>query len=867
MSALIPRRYRDDHLGDLREGFQRRAGDSALARHWYWRQVIRSIPAALRLRIQTRNDPSTQRTPSMESVVQDLRYGLRAIWKSPGFALVSTVTLALAIGVNTSIFSLVSVVIFADLPMQERETVALIRAVNPELDVELGRVSPADYLDLVERNRSFESLSALTETQWVLTGQDRPTRVQGLRVTAGITGTWHLPPVLGRSFLEGEDLPGAPHVAMLTHGYWQRKYGGHPDVLGETLRLDGVEYTVVGVMHPKLEFAEFSVAEVVVPLVLDRSESDRAGRYLFVSGRLAPGVPQEAATEEVRRIGEELAAEHPVENAGWRLRSAPVMDALIDRTDQTLLVLLQLTVGMVILIACANVANMLLARAIARAREIAVRHALGAGRSRLVRQFLTESLIISLASAALGLAVAKALNEAMIWISAGTSQAFLMAALDWRVLLFTLLVSLVAPLVFGLFPALRASAGDPSGVLRDGRSGDGGRAGKRFQAALVTAQVSLALTLMIVAVLLTRSVINLDKRPLGYDEEDLLTVLLDLPDDGYGEPEARRSFFTRAGEVVSVLPSLGQVELASSIPGVQQGRRRSFVVEGREVVEGMAPSVAMGIAVSQGLFDLLGLEIVRGRSFEPQDGPDSPPVTVISQELAHRYWPDEDPVGTRIQVAGDSTWLEIVGIVGDVRNASDSQRPALNLYLPYSQDSRRSMYLISRNGADPGDVGGAIREAVWSVDADQPVDAVRTAGQIQREVRASRTAVLILFVTFAVFALFMAAIGVYGVMAYAVSQRRNEIGLRMALGAEGGTVRWMVVAQGIRMVVLGMVIGLAAAFAMSRLLGNLVFGISTSDPVTFVGVPAVLAVVALTANLVPAVRATRLDPAKTLRAD
>jgi putative ABC transport system permease protein len=275
----------------------------------------------------------------------------------------------------------------------------------------------------------------------------------------------------------------------------------------------------------------------------------------------------------------------------------------------------------------------------------------------------------------------------------------------------------------------------------------------------------------------------------------------------------------------------------------------------------------MGISVSQGLFDLLGLEIVRGRSFEPQDGPDSPPVTVISQELAHRYWPDEDPVGTRIQVAGDSTWLEIVGIVGDVRNASDSQRPALNLYLPYSQDSRRSMYLISRNGADPGDVGGAIREAVWSVDADQPVDAVRTAGQIQREVRASRTAVLILFVTFAVFALFMAAIGVYGVMAYAVSQRRNEIGLRMALGAEGGTVRWMVVAQGIRMVVLGMVIGLAAAFAMSRLLGNLVFGISTSDPVTFVGVPAVLAVVALTANLVPAVRATRLDPAKTLRAD
>lgn len=803
----------------------------------------------------------------MESVAQDIKFGARALWKSPGFALVATVTLALAIGVNTSIFSLVSAIVFADLPMQDAETVAIIRGTNAELGIDQGSVSPGDYLDLVERTRSFESLSALTEAQWVLTGGDVPSRVQGLQITAGLTRTWRLPPILGRGFIEGEDRAGAPPVAMLTHGYWQNRYGGRRDVLGETVRLDGVEHTIVGVTDPRLEFGSFRHAQVIAPLILNHAEPNRSVRYLFVAGRLAPGVSSSVATEEVDRIGSDLAQEHPVENTGWRLWSADVMDSIIDDDANTILLFLQLTVGMVILIACANVANMLLARATARAREIAVRSALGAGRRRLVRQLLTESLLISLAAASLGLGVAYALNRTLIWISAGQEPAFLMAELDGRVLAFTLLVSLAAPMAFGLFPALRASAGGPQAALRDGRSGDGGRSGKRARAALVAAQISLALTLMVVAGLLTRSVINLQSRPLGIDPDAILTMRVDLPESAYDEPTVREVFFSEARDAVAAATSTSGVALTSALPGVDAGRRRSFVVEGREAVQGRAQPTGLVVTVSGDYFAFTDLAVERGRAFTEADDGTSFPVAVVARALAERYWPDEDPVGQRIQVSGEDRWIQIVGVVGDVRNTSDSERGAPNLYLPFTQDVRQGMYLLTRTDVRPGTLAGPIRRAIRGIDADQPVDAIRAMKRALYEADASRTALLTLFVTFAVFALLMSAIGIYGVMAYAVSQRQSEIGLRMALGAERGAVRWMIVSQGSKLLAVGMAVGLVAAFGLSRLLGNLVYGISTTDPLTFVGVPVILALVALVANLVPARRATRMDPARTLRAE
>ncbi|MCH7991311.1 MAG: FtsX-like permease family protein, partial [Gemmatimonadetes bacterium] len=503
----------------------------------------------------------------------------------------------------------------------------------------------------------------------------------------------------------------------------------------------------------------------------------------------------------------------------------------------------------------------------ARAREFAVRVALGAERSRLLRQLLTESLLISLSAAVLGLGFAAALNRVLIWVSAGTEELYIMAELDGPVLAFTLLVSLVAPLAFGLFPALRASSTGPGAALGDGRSGDGGRAGKRVRSGLVTAQVSLALTLMILATLLTRSVINLSTRPLGFDGADILTFEVALPEAAYEEEQARLQFFTRAREAVSEISGVGAVELTSALPGVEPGRRRSVEIEGLEQPEGRAAPTVLMTTVSTGLFELLGLQIEGGRGFVETDNAESFPVAVVSHEIAGQFWPNESAVGRRFRVPGDEQWLQVVGVVGDMRAIGDFDRQARNVYVPQAQDARQSLYLVSRTGREPSSVAAAIREAIWSVDPQQPVDAIRTLERAKYERSAGNYAILTLFVVFAVFALLMAAIGIYGVMAYSVSQRTEEIGLRMALGAEVATVRWMVVSQGARLVGAGIALGLVASFVLSRLLGNIVFGITTTDRLTFIGMPVLLALVALMANLIPARRATKLDPASTLRGD
>ncbi|MDH3270641.1 MAG: ABC transporter permease [Gemmatimonadota bacterium] len=805
----------------------------------------------------------------MESLRQDLRFTLRSLRKSPGFAVVATVTLALAIGVNTSIFSLVSAIVFADLPMRDAETALIVRGINPELGIERGSVSAADYVDLVERARSFDELAALTEEQLVMTGVDRPERVSAMRATVNTFDAWRLPPLLGRAFTEEEGTPGAESVAMLTHGFWQARFDAAPDVLGQTIRLDGIEHTVVGVAHPDLEFASFREAQVLVPMQLDRSSADRRARNLFVSGRLAPGVTHQMAEEEVRGIGEALSTEHPELNGGWALWSAPVMDSLMDDDGRTIMLLLQLTVAMVILIACANVANMLLARATAREREIAIRTALGAERWRLVRQLLTESLAISLAAGSTGLAVAYALNEALIWVSAGTEEILLMAEIDGRVLAFTLLVSLLAPVAFGLFPALRASGLSASTTLRASRSGDGDRAGKRARNALVTAQVSLALTLMITAGLLVRTVVNIHARPLGYDPGGLLTVRVDLPENDYPRLDDASRFFIEAQEAIGALPGFGETNLVSALPGIGFGALRPIELE--SVVqqrEGALPSVLFS-TVDPNLFAVLGIGIVEGRGFEPTDDAGSLPVAILSQEVANRYLDGRGAVGRRLRVGGEAEWLQIVGVVADVRSPSggtpELDGSALNVYVPYEQSRSRGMYIIARTTMDPTAGAGAVREAIWNVDADLPVGRILSMEQADYERSASDMALITLFVTFAMFALVMAGVGIYGVMAYSVAQRRSEIGVRMALGARGATVRWMVLGQGGRLLVAGVLVGLALSLGVSRLLQGLVVGVSATDPLTFIGVPVLLGLVALVANLIPARRATRTDPAITLR--
>lgn len=802
----------------------------------------------------------------METIGQDIRFAFRSLRKSPGFAVVAIVTLALAIGVNTSIFSLASSIMFADLPMRDSDTVAMIRGVNAELGIEQGSLSAADYLDLQERARSFESLSALRFGEWVLTGAEQPTRLQGIRATANTTSSWRLPPALGRGFSEDEDEPGAEPVAMLSHGFWQDGHDGRQDILGESVMLDGIAHTIVGVMHPKFEFATFRTAQVIVPLIFDRGEPDRIDRELFVSGRLLPGVTQAMATEEVRAIGGQLAEDHPGQNRGWGLSSTPVMASLINDNTKRMLLLLQFTVGMVILIACANVANMLLARATSRAREMAVRTALGAGRRRLVRQLMTESLLISFAAGALGLGVAGLLNEALVWISAGTEQAFLMNEINGPVLAFTLFVSLVAPLAFGLLPALRAPGTGGSAALR-ARGSSGDRSSKRARNVLVTAQILLALSLMIVATLLTRTVSYGSTRPLNFDAANLVTIGLDLPAHTYVGDEAVLDFYTRVREQVAAVPGFGAVELTDALPAVGFGTRRPLEVEGVEQPVDRAAPTAHFTIVSSGYLEMAGLPLQAGRTFADSDDAASVPVAVVSRAAAERFWPDEMPVGRRLRVAGTAEWYQVIGVVSDVQEPVGSEPLPRAIYVAHAQQPERAMYLATRSDADAATIAFPIRAAIWSLDADMPIGSIRTLDRARYENMAVNYALISLFGTFAVFALIMAAVGIYGVMAYTVSQRRNEIGVRMALGAEAGRVRWMILGQGAKLLSAGLAIGLLLSLGMSQMLKSMIVGISPTDPLTFVGVPLVLVAVGLVANLVPARRATRLDPAITLRSD
>lgn len=806
----------------------------------------------------------------MDTLFQDLRFGVRAMFKNPSFAVVATVTLALAIGVNTAIFSLVSVIVFADLPMQDKATVSVIRSANVQQDVSRSAISYADFLEIRDQVGSLESVSAMTGVQWVMSTDDgEPLRVTGNRITANTLDTWRLSTVVGRGFLEGEDLPGAQPVAIMAHNFWVARFASDPDVVGSTFRLDGVEHTVVGIMTPKMEFADLGDAEFWVPTRMDRSSERAEQRQFYVTGRLRPGATHERVQQEVAAISARLASEYPTSHAGWVFSAESVQDSLGGDETDTILLLLSMTVGFVLLIACANVANMLLSRATARSRELAVRAALGARRLRLVRQLLTEAFMIALAASMLGLALAKGLLEALVFISAGNEPVFSMAKLDLRVLLFTLGVALVTPLAFGLFPALAASSGDATASLKDGSARSGGRRGGRTRGLLVGAQVSLAVMLMIVAGLMVRTVISFQSRALGFDPADLLTASIDLPDNRYADDDAIRQFFGAMRDQVIALPGVRGAELASGRPSLGLGERGVLEMEGRPTVDDESRPVGFVMTVTPGYFELLGVPVQSGRAFGPQDNEESFRVALVSREAATRFWPGEDVVGGRFRIvrAEAEEWIQVIGIVGDMRSPREAEQGDPQIYVPFAQNPGSAMIVLARTTGDAASVAPGLRQAVWAVDPQQPVDEIRTLNEAIRQRQSGNYALITLFGTFAVFALLMAAVGIYGVMSYSVSQRAAEISIRRALGAEANDVSRMILAQGAKMLVLGIGVGLIGAFGLSRMIAGLVAGsgISATDPLTFIGVPVILGAVALIANYVPAWRATKIDPMTALR--
>ena len=870
LSALLPPRYREQQLGDLREEFTARHYHRGLlhAWCWYWRQTLRSLGPNTALRIRNPHARKTRKN-RMETLLQDLRYGIRGIRRSPAFAVVSTITLALAIGVNTAIFSLVNVVVFADLPMGHPETATILRSANQQLGVERGGFTLREYLDYRDNNGSFAELAGWKGNQWILTGGDEPLRVEGYTVSTNFMRAWELAPVAGRTFLEEEGQPGAPKVTILSHGFWTRQFGARPEVVGSTLRLDGIEHTVVGIMPAKMEFGGLAAAEVWVPRTINRTDESIDERELFLTGRLAPGVTAEAADRDIAAIGAGIAEKLPAQYGGWKARVDLARDNLLDANGERILLLLTMAVGFVLLIACANVANMLLARGTARKREIAVRAALGAVRIRLVRQMLTESFVIGVAASAIGLALSRGLMKTLIWISEGQEGIFMMAKLDTNVLLFTLIVTIVTPLAFGLLPAMSASSADVSGALKEGTLRSGGRKGNRTRGFLVTAQISLALMLMVAAGLATRSVIALQQRELGLDATGLLTMRVVLPEAKYGEDEKRWQFFNQMMQRVEGLPTVKGVALTSSRPIVEPFSLRTFEIEGQPTSDDMDRPSAGVSTVSPGYFDVVRMPLISGRSFSASDTEQSYRVAMISREAERRYWNGQDPIGQRVKFVSGTTleWIRIVGVVSDFASTDRDERPEPAIYLPFAQNATANTAVLVRTSGDPLSLAGPVRSEVWAIDPDQPIDDVKTMEQAIHDLLVGDYALITLFVAFAVFALVMSSVGIYGVMSYAVSQRTSEISIRMALGAKTNNVQMMVLGQGAKLIVIGSVVGLIGALGISRLLSSMVVGISAVDPVTFIGVPAVLIGVGLIANYLPARRATRIGPMAALRAE
>lgn len=871
LAWLLPDDLRACQVGDLDEEYVLRAADQgrALARRWYRRQVRRSLLPALSSRLRGWRSAAPRRRPTMDGFSQDIRFALRSLRRSPGFVVAAVVTLALGIGVTCSIFSLVNAVVFADLPMEDPDNFWFVSSASRRGGQDKVMVSLPDFLDLRRATSSFEGLAAARTQGVILTGDGEPQRLTAFAVTANFLDVWGVPTVHGRDFRPGEDSASADAVALLSHGLWERRFGSDPGVVGRPVRLDGVEHTVVGVVAERMEFGNLAATEVYVPLNVDASSVPRDRRDLLVTGRLAPGVTRAQAEEETAALGRRLAREHPETSAGWTLQVTHSQEELAGEAARVLFMVLAVSVALVLLIACVNIANMLLARGVSRQKELAVRMALGAGRGRLLRQLLAESGLVSLLAAGLGLASTWGLRQVFLAITRHQNVLLLEAEIDVNVVGFTLLVAVVAPLLFGLMPAVRTTGTDPNETLKENAGrGSAGRGGLRSRGLLVAAQAAMAVIVLVAAGLIFRTVVNIESHELGFDPSGLLTGRVELPESDYPDSRRVRELFQQAEERLEALSGVEAAELVRFRPLATVLQPANFEIQGWDSQEWEVPSAGRNV-VGPGYFDLLGVPILAGRPFRDTDGPDAPPVALVNREAVERYWPGDDAVGARIRLGSDGDaggWTEVVGVVDTITTGDLDEPEAPEVYVPFAQRPVRDMAVVARTVGDPLAAVAGLRGVFRELDPDLPVTDVRSMGQIRYDDVSEAYVLVTLFAVFAVFSLVMASAGVYGVMSWSVSQRTREIGIRMALGARGEDVRGMIIRQGAWLTLAGTAVGMLGALAVGRVLASVLFEVSPTDPLTFVGVPAVMLAVALLANWIPARRATRVDPMTSLRA-
>jgi len=796
----------------------------------------------------------------MHTFWQDLRYGTRALVGAPGFSALAIAALALGIGANTAVFSAVNAVLLEPLPFAEPARLVMVFDVQPE--VPQAPASFPIYVDWRDENRVFDGVGGWTSQGKVLTGAGDPSRLRTGVVTDTLLPTLGVPPLAGRWFTEEEDQPNGPKAAILSYATWQQRFGGDPSIVGRTITLDAEAHTVVGIMPAGFDFP--SRSEIWVTLQRAFDESQRGSHFLRVVARMQPGVSFEQAKSEMEALGTRLTEQT---GHGHGVTIARLDEIVIGSTGRPLLILLG-AVSFVLLIACVNVANLLLARAVSRQRELAIRTALGAGRGRLVRQFLTESVLLGVAGGVLGIALASWLVRVFVSLAPPSYPRLSEIGLDPTVLGFTLAVSVATGVVFGLVPALLAAGADPNAALREGGGKSAASGARRVTRLLVTVEIALALVLVVGAGLMAKSLTRLEGEQTGLRTDHLLTFRLDLTSARYQESASLRAFFH---DLVARLDGAAGVESVGAIhllPLQSWGWNGVPTIEGHPgFPEGQEPLAEYRV-VTPDYFRTMGIPLVRGRMFSDRDTEASTPVLLINEAAAKRFFPDEDPIGRRMRGGFTSEFAEIVGVVADVRQARLDLASRAEVYFPHDQTPWRGMSVVVRaGGRDPLTLVPLVRQQVADLDPDLPVTAVSTMERVVTDSARQPRLTSVLIALFAALAALLAVVGIYGVMSYSVTQRTREIGIRVAVGAGSRSVLGLVLREAVALAVAGLVGGLAAAFGLTRLLATQLYQVSATDPLVLGAAAAGILVVSLAASVVPAWRALRVDPLIALRAE
>jgi len=820
----------------------------------------------------------------MNALAQDIRYALRAFARNPGFTLAAVLSLAIGIGANTSIFSVANALLLRSLPYKNADRLVILWNRSPGLNITEDWFSPAQYLDIKNGHQGFEQLAIAIGGNFNLTGEGEPERVGVARVSSNLLPMLGVSAARGRLFMPEQDSPGTAATAVLTDGMWARRYGRDPRILGKSITVNGQPYEVVGILPqnftlprevlPLLDGTEQTEIFLPLPLAAGAAQTRTNEDYNIV-GKLKPGVTVAQAQAEMDTITARLRRDYPENyppNGGLTFSILPLLEQVVGNVRPALLVLLG-SVAFVLLIACANVANLLLSRAVGRQQEIAVRTALGASRWRIVRQLLTESVLLALGGGALGILICLWSVQWMRLLGTKSIPRLQDVGIDGRVLLFTVLLSVCSGILFGLVPALRVSRLDLNSTLKDASRGSASTSavwgrGNNVRRLLVVTELALSVVLLIGAGLLIRSFARLQNVSPGFSPHNVLTFDLTMTGKKYGDKQALLNTYRQLWERLEHVPGVTASGGVTSLPLSQAYAWTPITVEGRAPLPGEKFLNADERVVGGHYFEAMGIPLRRGRLFNQQDDASKPPVLVVDEYMAEQLWPGQDPIGKRIHIVelpSDDPWQTVVGVVGRVKQDTLDSDPRIAFYLPQTQYPTRAMTVALRSGANPTGVLSAVRNELKNLDPDLPMYDVRTMQQRVDESLARRRFSMLLLAVFAGVALTLATVGIYGVMAYLVSQGTREIGIRIALGATQHNILSLIVRQGMALALAGVAIGLAGAFLLTRLIRGLLFGVAATDPVTFVGIALLLALVALLASYIPARRAARVDPLVALR--